>query len=133
MSTASEIKAFALSLGFCKVGVTGVQRYERVLSEASARQGYDRWLKRFQKGLELYLCMSYACPQSAGGYAHSRAGDAKTSRIRTQTARDTSVISSAISASASSKYDKGIVGTNLAETPAHTVAIFVDRSLCPSL
>lgn len=72
MSTASEIKAFALSLGFCKAGVTGAQRYERVLSEASARQGYDRWLKRFQKGADPICLMENAKSVIVLAYDYAR-------------------------------------------------------------
>lgn len=52
MSITGEIKAYAMDLGFCKIGVSDVQRHERILSEAAAREGYDYWLERFRSGAD---------------------------------------------------------------------------------
>lgn len=52
MSISKDIKAYALSLGFCKAGISDMQKNERVLSEAQTRDGYEYWLDRFEVGAD---------------------------------------------------------------------------------
>lgn len=44
MTLTAEIKAYALQLGFCKIGITTAQKLGRVQAEARSRGGYDFWL-----------------------------------------------------------------------------------------
>lgn len=52
MSITATIKDYALHLGFCKVGISPMQKYERLLKEARERENYDYWLERFCVGAD---------------------------------------------------------------------------------
>lgn len=71
-SITSEIKSYALSLGFCKVGVSGPQRYERVYSELNMRDGYDHWLDSFRRGADPKCLMENAKSVIVLAYDYAR-------------------------------------------------------------
>jgi len=52
MDLTQELKAYALGLGFCKVGVTGMEPFPLVTEAAEARGHYDMWMHRLQQGRE---------------------------------------------------------------------------------
>lgn len=50
MTLTQEIKAHALNLGFCKVGITDMAPFPLVTQAAEARGHYDLWLSRLNQG-----------------------------------------------------------------------------------
>lgn len=52
MGLEKQIKEYALELGFCKCGMTSVEKLGRVLPEAVLRGEYDYWLEKFEKGID---------------------------------------------------------------------------------
>ena len=72
MHITDEIKAYALQLGFCKIGVTNAQKYDRVLAEAVARGGYDYWLDRFRQGSDPKILMPDAKSVIVLAYDYAR-------------------------------------------------------------
>ena len=72
MSVTSEIKTFALNLGFCKIGISDAQKYGRVLSEATDREGYDYWFDSFHKGADPKSLMSDAKSVIVLAYDYAR-------------------------------------------------------------
>lgn len=52
MSLTDEIKEYARHLGFCKIGITTAQKFERAHEEADLREGYDCWKEKFEKGAD---------------------------------------------------------------------------------
>lgn len=52
MNITAEIKEYARELGFCKIGISPMQKYERLLAEAQARNNYGYWLESFGMGAD---------------------------------------------------------------------------------
>ena len=52
MTLTQEIKAHGLSIGFCAVGITGMEPFPLVTQAAEARGHYDLWMPRLQKGCD---------------------------------------------------------------------------------
>lgn len=51
MSLTSDIKEYALNIGFCKVGITSADPFDTFLRELTTRGGkYDYWMEKFTKG-----------------------------------------------------------------------------------
>jgi len=50
MNLTQEIKAYALQLGFCKVGVTDMAPFPKVMEAAEERGHYDLWMARLSQG-----------------------------------------------------------------------------------